>query len=67
MRFWLISTLEKLSILNVNIIRKLYSKNGKYNKWLVIFLTKLLRNIILINEKLAEKELNKLLRNLQKR
>jgi hypothetical protein len=66
MRFWLTCKLDKLSIFIVHTIMKLIDKKSKYNKWLIALLSKLLKNVIALNIKLAKKEINKMASELQK-
>jgi fructose-1,6-bisphosphatase len=61
----LISGLDKFSAFIVAIIRKLNSKKSKLNEWLIMLLFNLLKNVIVLNEKLTRKEVYKTLTKLQ--
>jgi hypothetical protein len=45
---------------------KLIDKKSKYNKWLIVVLSKLLKIVIMLIDKLAKKEINKMVSKLQK-
>jgi hypothetical protein len=61
----LISGLDKISAFIVIAIRKLNNKKSKFNEWLIILLFNLLKNVVVFNEKLARKEIYKMLSKLQ--
>jgi hypothetical protein len=61
----LISGLDKISAYIIAAIRKLNSKKSKFNEWLITLLFKLLKNVVVFNEKLARKEVYKILSKLQ--
>jgi hypothetical protein len=45
---------------------KLIDKKSKYNKWLIVVLSKLLKIVIMLIDKLAKKEINKMASKIQK-
>jgi hypothetical protein len=61
----LISGLDKISAFIVIAIRKLNNKKSKFNEWLIMLLFNLLKNVVVLNEKLARKEIYKMLSKLQ--
>jgi hypothetical protein len=66
MNTWMIHVLDKISAFIVIAIRKLNNKKSKFNEWLIMLLFNLLKNVVVFNEKLARKEIYKMISKLQK-